>query len=294
MKKTKIGIVLLLAMLMTVSAVFPAFADSEVQSCTVIGADLTEEEIASVYTMFGIDRGSVTELTVTNAEERQYLEGKVDDSTIGSLSISCVYIQLLEEGSGLSVSCQNISWCTVGIYENALITAGITDARVIIAAPFAVSGTAALSGIYKAYEDMTGTSLGEEEKDAAVEEMITTGQLAEAIGAADATELVNHLKAILDETANMTDEELYAEILSIAEQIGVSLTDEQVNQLITLVRHLETLDTSELMGRVQQVQSVVSNFGEVAGNAEATSFLSKLVSFFDSIANFFDRIFGGI
>lgn len=294
MKKTKIGIILLLAMLMTVSAVFPAFADSEVQSCTVIGADLTEEEIASVYTMFGIDRGSVTELTVTNAEERQYLEGKVDDSTIGSLSISCVYIQLLEEGSGLSVSCQNISWCTVGIYENALITAGITDAKVIIAAPFTVSGTAALSGIYKAYETMTGTTLDEDQKDVAVEEMITTGQLAEAIGAADATEIVNHLKAILDETANMTDEELYAEIVSIAEEIGVTLNDDQIYQLIDLVRQMEKLDTSELLSRVQEVQGMVSDFGEAVSDVEAGGFLSKLVGFFDSIANFFNRIFGGL
>jgi len=287
------GIAFLLVFVLAMSMAVPALADGELSSsCTVIGADLTEDEVASVYGMFGIDRGSVPEMSVTNSEERQYLEGKVDESMLGSLSISCVYIQLLDEGEGLSISCQNISWCTVGIYENALVTAGITDARVIVAAPFAVSGTAALTGIYKAYETMTGTTLDEDQKDVAVDEMITTGQLAEAIGSADATELVNQLKAMLNETANMTDEELRSEILAIAGEIGVTLTEDQISQLITLVRQMEKLDTSELMDRVQEVQNVVSNFGEAT--AEATGFFAKLVGFFDSIANFFNRIFGGL
>ncbi len=44
------------------------------------------------------------------------------------------------------------------MYISALATAGITDARIIVASPFEVSGTAALTGVYKAYEDMTGKS----------------------------------------------------------------------------------------------------------------------------------------
>lgn len=47
------------------------------------------------------------------------------------------------------------------MYKNALATAGITDAKVLISAPFPVSGTGALTGIYKAYEDMTGVSLND-------------------------------------------------------------------------------------------------------------------------------------
>ena len=46
----------------------------------MIGADISSDEIAQVYKDFGIERGSVTELTVTNSEERTYLEGLVDES----------------------------------------------------------------------------------------------------------------------------------------------------------------------------------------------------------------------
>jgi uncharacterized protein YpuA (DUF1002 family) len=50
-----------------------ALAVSEGDSRAVIGADLTEEETNEVYGLFGIEKGAVSELSVTNAEERKYL-----------------------------------------------------------------------------------------------------------------------------------------------------------------------------------------------------------------------------
>jgi hypothetical protein len=125
----------------------------------VIAADLSEEEIAQVYQAFGVSRGSVIELRVTNQEERQSLEGYVAPSLIGSRAISSVYVELLPSGSGMDVSTYNITWCTPAMYMSALATAGITAAKIVVAAPYGVSGTAALTGVYKAYEDMTGKKL---------------------------------------------------------------------------------------------------------------------------------------
>ena len=136
-----------------------AFAYEAGEARAVIGANLDQAQVAGVYADFGIERGSVKEIIVTNADEREYLEGLVDEKKIGSVALSCVYIELLEEGSGLSIEANNINWCTEQMYINALTTAGITDAKVIVSAPFAVSGTAALTGVYKAYEDITGKSL---------------------------------------------------------------------------------------------------------------------------------------
>ena len=47
---------------------------------------------------------------------------------------------------------KNINWVTDAMYTNALITAGVKDAEIQITAPFKVSGTAALTGLMKAYE----------------------------------------------------------------------------------------------------------------------------------------------
>ena len=125
MKKRIISFVLVIILLFSLCTA--AFADN-IQSRAVIGADLTQDQVALVYQAFGVQQGSVIELKVTNAEERQYLEGYVDSSIIGTKSISCVYVELLSSGAGMDVTTSNISWCTPEMYISALATAGITDA----------------------------------------------------------------------------------------------------------------------------------------------------------------------
>lgn len=270
----------ILAFTILTSCILFASAGYEGEARAVIGANLSDEQIDMVYSLFDIERGEVQELTVTNGEERSYLEGIVSESAIGTRSISCVYINMLAENEGLSLETTNINWCTDDIYTNALITAGITDAEVIIAAPFEVSGTAALTGIYKAYEDITGEVLDEDAKTAATEELVITSELADEIGSADAAEIVTELKKILDETSSMTDEELKEVIKEIAANIDVTVTNEQIQQLIELVRKLEKLDTAELISRVEKIQE---------GVKKATSGLS-LSGLWDGIAGFFNSI----
>lgn len=271
-----------------------AYADTIEGSRTVIGADLDEEDIAFVYKQFGIDRGDVKELSVTNAEEREYLKGLVDESLIGSRSISCIYIEALSEGKGLDVTVKNITWCTPDMYMNAMVTAGITDANVKIAAPFEVSGTAALTGIYKAYEDITGKKLDEDAKLVGTKELTITAELAEEIGSADSAAIVNELKLILDQTKDMSDEELRAEIIKIAEQYDVNLNDSQIDQLISLCRSMEKLDVQALKDKVEQVQKYLQDIVKTHG--EVKQFLSTVAEtvteFVNKIVDFFKGIFG--
>ena len=289
MKKT---VSLILAVLMLGSCL--SFADSIEDSRVVIGADLDEDEIAYVYDSFGIERNDVKELTVTNSDEREYLEGLVDDSLIGSRSISCIYIEALDEGEGLDVSVKNITWCTPDMYMNAMVTAGITDAKVQIAAPFNVSGTAALTGIYKAYEDITGEKLDEDAKLVGTQELTITAELADEIGSADSTAIVNELKLILDETKDMTDNELREEIKRIAAEYDVTLTDSQIDQLITLCRSMEKLDIDALKQKVEEVQQYLKDI--VKKHGEIKQFLSNVAEtvteFVNKIIDFFKGIFG--
>ncbi len=289
MKKT---ISLILAVLMLGSCF--CFADSIEDSRVVIGADLDEEEIAYVYSVFGIERNDVKELTVTNADEREYLEGIVDNSLIGSKSISCIYIEALDEGEGLDVSVKNISWCTPDMYMNAMVTAGITDANVSIAAPFNVSGTAALTGIYKAYEDITGKKLDEDAKLVGTQELAITAELADEIGSADSTAIVNELKLMLDETKDMTDDELREQIKDIADEYDVTLSDSQIDQLITLCRSMEKLDIDALKQKVEEVQQYLQDI--VKKHGEIKQFLSNVADtvteFVNKVIDFFKGIFG--
>ena len=284
--KRFVSVLLICALL--VGAV-PALAVDAGEARAVIGADLTEEQIAAVYGNFGIKRGDVTELCVTNADERKYLEGYVDESVIGTNSISCVYIEVLEEGEGLEVTTSNINWCTSQMYVSALATAGITDAKIVVAAPFEVSGTAALTGVYLAYEDITGEELDEAAKLVSTQELTLTAELAEQIGSYDSVEIVNELKLLLAETKNMTDEELRAEIVSIASDLGVTLTDTQISQLISLCRSLEKLDPDQLKEKVESVQNTIAKLGQA--KEKVASFIEGVKNVWNSVVDFFRNLF---
>lgn len=310
-------ICVLLAAIALFALCVPALAVNEGEARVVVGADLSDDQILSVYGQFGLMRGSVPELKVTNAEERDYLEGLVSDSIIGTRSISCIYIKVLGTNSGLSVSTNNISWCTEDMYKSALMTAGIYDAEVKVGAPFSVSGTAALTGIYKAYEDITGVKLDDEAKAAAADELVVTAELAdalesagvdtsiltddtiaEAVASADAVSIVNELKLILDETKNMSDGQLSDQIAEIAGVYGYTLSDENTDRLIQLCRSMEGLDISDLTDKVEQFKSGVAKVRETVDTAreyadKAITFGQRVINFFRSIADFFSRLFGG-
>lgn len=287
MKAWKKTVALLLALLCLTPGGVRAHAEGG-QARAVIGADLTEEQIASVYSLFGVQRGSVPELKVTNAEERAALAGYVEESVIGTRSISCVYVELLGDGAGMNVSTSNITWCTPEMYMGALATAGVTDAKVIVAAPFQVSGTAALTGVYKAYEDITGKKLDDLAKLVSTQELTITGELAEEIGDMDSTSIVNDLKLMLDETRKMTDGEIRAEIVAIAGEYNVKLTDTQIDQLLTLCRSLEKLDGDALKSRVEEIQGTLKKVSEA--KTQVVGFVQTVKKVITSVRSFFDRI----
>ena len=287
--KKAITIILIFCMVLTLGAGALAAGPAEAgEARAVIGANLTDAQAAEVYSIFGVERGSVKELSITNDEERSYLDGLVDSALIGTNSISCVYLEILPEGSGLEIETKNLTWCTRDMFINALVTGGVEDARIIVAAPFEVSGTAALAGIYKAYEDITGQTLDVTAKLISTQELVITSELAEQVGSYDAVTIVNELKLILNETENMTDDELRAEIIAIAEEYGVSLTDSQIDQLITLCRAFEKMDVSELMDKVEYVQNTVKKLAEAQEKVSGITETVKTVV--EHIAQFVTRV----
>lgn len=281
MKKTKRLLALVLALTMFAALGCSASAANAGDTRVTLGADLSNEQIDEVYRIFGVSRGDVEELIVTNADERQYLEGLVSDAAIGSRAISCTYLEVLGSGNNITVDTKNISYCTASMYISALATAGITDAKVIVAAPFEVSGTAALTGIYKAYEVITGEPLDETAKEVSSQELAVTADLAQQIGDADSVEIVNELKLILDETVKMSDDELRSQITDIADNYDVTLTDAQMNQLVDLVRSLEKLDTNALLEKVRAVQDSLKKF---------LSMSEKMEGFTGAVQAFFQKV----
>jgi uncharacterized protein YpuA (DUF1002 family) len=218
----KKGLVLLFAGAMMLGTAFSAFADtaSADSSYLSLGADLSDSEKSTVLKLLGVDEDALddyTVLTVTNEEEHRYLDDYISQDQIGTMALSSVLVEKTEKGSGLNVKTYNISYCTEGMYTNALTTAGVTDADVTVAGPYEISGTAALIGAAKAFSESTGVSIDEKALDGALDEMITTGDLEAALDADP--EAVEGLIAELKEKAAAGDIDLPS-ALGKSAQIG--------------------------------------------------------------------------
>ena len=285
--KRVLSLCLVFALLTGLCSAFAALEPGDARA--VVGADISEEQRRDVYRSFDLEPGGATELTVTNAEERQYLSGLVSDSVIGTRSISCVYVEILTAGEGLQIDVSNISWCSREMYINALVTAGIDDAKLMVSSPVAgVSGTAALTGIYKAYEDMSGETLNEFAKLVGTQELVLTAELADEIGSYDAVAIVNELKLILDETKNMTDAQLRETINGLAQDYNVSLTEGQKDQLIQLCRSLEGLSSEELKAKVEQVQQTIKKLA--TAQETAIGIIQSVKDFFVAVGDFLTNL----
>ena len=103
-----------------------------------LGADLSDDQKNTVLSLMGIDPANLANYNVTyvtNAQEHQYLDSYVDSSKIGSKSWSSVVIVKRKKGNGLNISTNNITYCTVGMYKNALTTAGMCSASASMRTP---------------------------------------------------------------------------------------------------------------------------------------------------------------
>lgn len=224
----------------------PAYVYADSTPYVALGADLTDEQRSIVLSLMGVteeELKSDTVITVTNAEEHQYLDSYLDASVIGTRALSSCKVTAEPAGHGITVEAHNISYLTPSMYVNALATAGMKDASVVVAGPTQISGTAALVGAMKAYAAMTGTTISEKALDGANDELVATGELAQTIGDAEkASELIAAVKEAVISNKLKTEEEIKNAILEIARDLGVQLTETMIEQLIALMQKLAQLD----------------------------------------------------
>lgn len=231
-----------------------------------LGADLDSAQRAQVLSLLGLtetDLVNNTVVTVTNDEEHRYLDGYIDSSLIGSRALSsCKVVE--SSKSGITVETHNITYVTPGMYQNALATAGMKNAEVVVAGPSQISGTAALVGAMKAYEQMYGKKVDEQRVDGATNELVTTGEIADAIGDPQkAAELIAAIKQIVVQNDMSSETDIRNAIIDVSNQLQISLTDEEINDIIALMKKLASLDidVDSLVAQAKSVYEELKNSG---------------------------------
>ncbi len=164
----------------------------------VLGADMTAPQREEVRGILGVDGGTV-QLTETLADEEAQAQGLIPPELLLDQATSSVLFRPEPRGSGLTVSVNPaITLDTPRTYANALLTAGVTDASVTVAAPTGlhapVLGTTALLGLLRAAQAACG-DISQERRNLAIREVVLTSQLAQQVGRDAAPILLTAAKA---------------------------------------------------------------------------------------------------
>ena len=296
MRKIKKWISLLLVLAMTLGMGINAGAASGDKPILALGADLSAEQRTTVLGILGVSEADLANydvIYVTNQEEHQYLVAYLSSSVIGTRALSSVLIRPADEGAGLNVTTYNISYCTIDMYTNALLTAGLEDADVYVAAPSNISGTSALIGAVKGYADMTGSSVDETALETAVNELVVTGEIGDVLGDSEtASDIVAYIKQQIIEQGVDSDADIETIIRNAMEEFDISLSDEDVAKLVELMNKISKLDidVNALAQQASQLYEKLKGMGLDLENIDTEQVGNFITRFFDRIVELINSL----
>lgn len=268
MKNFKKIVPIIMAAALTCTS-FPMAVKADSSKVVTLGANLTAEQKTSMYQYFGTTADKVDTIEVTNADERKYMEGIASEAQIGTRTYSCAYVEPTTSG-GIQVKVGNLTFVTSSMIASTLMTSGVENCNVVAASPIEVSGTGALTGIMMAYEKASGTTLNEEQKAAATEELVTTGELADSIGQKEATDLMNEVKQEVIKEGLTDEDDIKEAIDDAAKTYNITLTEDQMSKINSLMHNISQYDYD-----VKALQKTLEN---LEGKASESGFFSNLWS----------------
>lgn len=253
----------------------------------VYGGNLSADEKETVKTALRVDQETeIDEITISGQDLAKYIK----DSNPSSRMFSSAKITRQDVGKGLTISIvtpDNITQVTSEMYANAMLTAGIEDAIVEIAAPKPVTGHSALVGIYKAYEAKTGETLDIERTDVANDELSVATSIAESAGVSDAqvSELLTEIKKAIAENKPATKEEVQQIVEEQLNKLQINLSETDRQLLVDLMDRISNLniDFSKLSS---QLSDLTAKFDEKFGAIlEDEGFWQSVKNFFNNLIN---------
>ena len=209
-----------------------------------MGADLTVEQRAKVLELMDLTEDDLADMDVvqiTNEKEHEMLGGYLPNSVIGSRALSCVRVDK-KKSDGIQVTTKISLTVRRDVSERADYSGHRKRRRHRRGADeyFRNRGTGRSDG---SLSELTGKAISEENKDAAVNEIVATGNLADDLGSAEDAE---NLMALVKQKVISADLNSEADILQAIEdaafQIDVSLTDAEKEQILSLMKKIGDLD----------------------------------------------------
>lgn len=230
------------------------------ESTVVYGANLTDEQKEEVRRLLEANSETMEEFIVTGQDIHNYIGGDPN-----SRMFSSVKITHKEEGHGIDVHIvtpDRITEVTSEMYQNALLTAGVENAVVEVAAPKPVTGGSALAGIYKAY-DAVGAELDQGRMEVANDELELTTKLSERDDLSEdkVTDLMTEIKKEIADKKPATREDVEEIIQDQLDKLEISLSEEDRQLLIDLFEKMRELniDFGKVKEQLEELTSVIKD-----------------------------------
>ena len=262
----------------------------------VYGANLSEAERETVKTALRVnEEPEIDEISVSGQDLVKYIK----DSNASSRMYSSAKITRQDEGKGLVISIvtpENITEVTAEMYASAMLTAGIEDAVVEVAAPKPVTGHSALVGIYKAYEVKTGETLDTERTDVANDELSVATTLAESgeVSEERVAELLTEIKKDIADKAPATKEEVQQIVEEQLSRFEINLSEQDRQLLVDLMDRIRNLDInfSQWSEQLSDLSKTIEEkFGSISDLVQDEGFWEGVKNFFrnliDTISSWF-------
>ena len=283
-----------IAAAMTVTLLMPGAAFADSSRIVTLGVDLSSDQRATVLKFFNLTEGDLKNMEVidvNNKDERRYLEGTLSDDIIGYKTYSCSYLEPKTSG-GLHVETANLTYVTKNTLYNALQTAGVENCSLVVTAPFPVSGTGALTGVFMAYEKR-GVRLDEKKKDAATNELVQTAQLEGKYGEPVAEVISDVKNKVVSDKSQLTDDQIRDLIKEAAKLKGIDISDADIDSIMSIVQKVQGLDYD-----LNAFSNTLDEFKKALDGAngkaqEATSIFDAIGQFFQGIIDWFTNLFNG-
>ena len=293
-KKSLLGLVLAGTIICTLT--MTAFATNDYKEAVSLGANLTSAQKEQMLNQFGVTKdeikdGKVQVIEITNQDIREQLGMDMSKPIPkDSVSISSSFVKVTPKGSGIKITTNHMTQVTGTMLSNALITCGVTDADVKAGAPYDVTGTAALAGVLKGFEQSTGKELPLENRKVAQDEITVTKNLGDSIGKEKASSMVNQVKTEVVKDKPKDKQAIENIVNDTAKDYQVSLNPEDKQQLVDLMTQVRKLNLNydEIKSSLNKLGNEMKNQLTQAGiKIKESGFFEKM---WDGIKNFFHWI----
>ncbi|MCA0972545.1 DUF1002 domain-containing protein [Halobacillus litoralis] len=258
----------------------------------VYGAALTDAQKADVSELLQVSQHEeIDEFTVNGQDLANYIGGNPNSNMYSSVKIIHQ-----DNGQGLSIDIvtpENITQVSKEMYTNALLTAGVENAEVLVASSVKVSGHSALTGIYKAY-DAKGVKLDEGRMQVASEELDIATDIAaeEGIDQAQISELLTEIKKAIAEQDPATREEIEQIIQEQLQALNIELSEEDRQRLYDLFEQMRNLniDFDQVRNQLDELTGSLQDL--INNDGFWNNLVESIRNFFRSLTNFFNSLLG--